>query len=163
MLLPSLVLAYMDRRADRLSTTSNSSSSSSSSAEETPNVQYIVGVAQWILAAIGLLVLVFAVYIALRCNPRQRFLRGLMAFLFPEVYLIQHGVRLARNGGYDENFCGCMAQAGCVLPEGNTDLPIPDLLGYGYDWGLPRPKQNLLRNPYDVSGPGLTVTGGAQQ
>jgi hypothetical protein len=42
---------------------------------------------------VGLAIMIGAVVIATRCNPNEKWGYGILAFLFPEIYLIQWGIR----------------------------------------------------------------------
>lgn len=49
-----------------------------------------------------LVLIIFAVVLAVHCNPNQKWLMGIVAFLFPEIYLLQFGIRkyLLKEAGY---------------------------------------------------------------
>ena len=47
---------------------------------------------------------IFAVVLAVHCNKDNKFLMGVVALLFPQVYLVQYGVR--RYFLKESNYCG---------------------------------------------------------
>lgn len=71
------------------------------------------------LAIIGIVLVVVAVLVASRCNPKHPIVFGVLAFLFPEIYLIQYGIRkyLLKQKGY------CAGMPG-GLRMGLTKVPI---------------------------------------
>lgn len=56
----------------------------------------------WIVSLILIFFVILAIVIAVRCNPKNTFWYGLLAFLFSEIYLIQFAIRkfLIREKNY---------------------------------------------------------------
>ena len=55
-----------------------------------------------LFALFGIVMVVTAVLVASKCNPQKQFGYAIIAFLFPEIYLLQFGVRkyLLKQKGY---------------------------------------------------------------
>ena len=91
--------------------------------------------------------MVLAVYLAIRVNPDNKFVMGGLAFLFPEVYLLQRGVRmLAGRAG--------PAARGTVqplLPRQQSRLPEPQFIKPGhFDWDVALPATTTGNSPGKV-------------
>lgn len=153
---------YEDLRRS-LSSSSPASSSSTvdmSSTDDTQDIEirYIISSTQWILAIVGVVLLGVAVYLAVRCNPHRPWTAGILAGLFPEVYLAQHTVRLVYHRGYSDKFCGCMSKAGCLPENGRTAIPAADLMAPGHDFTLMPPLKPLDPTPLSHFLPAAAMT-----
>lgn len=94
-----------------LNSTYTGTNSNDNNKRDEPNVNIIVQKKCNVISIVlSIIIIIFAVKTAIRCNPENPWLFGVIAFFFPEIYLLQFGIRkyLIKEKGYCKSILGSL-------------------------------------------------------